>query len=78
MTDTKLPREVCGHIWGLSNPKGLNTFKKPMFLIAMHLMYKKRQNQNLILPNQLPVELVQSAMAACNNNSGASPRNAQM
>ena len=32
-----------------------------MFFIAMHLMYKKRQDPNLELPNQVPAELAASA-----------------
>jgi hypothetical protein len=28
-----------------------------MFLIAMHLMYKRKKNPNLSLPNDLPLEL---------------------
>jgi Ca2+-binding EF-hand superfamily protein len=47
MAQTKMPREVCAHIWELSNPNGEEIFSKPMFLIAMHLMYKKRKDSTL-------------------------------
>ena len=48
-------------MWDLSNSGGAETFTKPMFFIAMHLMYKKRLNANVELPNQLPVELLVSS-----------------
>lgn len=32
-----------------------------MFFIAMHLMYKKKQDANLELPDQVPAELSASA-----------------
>ena len=61
MQQTKLDRQTCAKVWDLSNSGGADTFTKPMFFIAMHLMYKKRLNANVELPNQLPVELLVSS-----------------
>jgi len=41
---TQLPKSECRQIWDLSNSQGLSQFNKPMFLIAMHLMYKRKKN----------------------------------
>lgn len=54
---TQLPKPDCRQIWDLSNNQGLNQFSKPMFLIAMHLMYKRKKNPQTPLPTELPVEL---------------------
>lgn len=61
LVKTKMEKSVCAKVWNLSNPQLLNTFTKPMFFIAMHLMYKKKQDPNLELPDQLPIELAVSA-----------------
>jgi len=61
MVKTNLDKKVCAKIWDLSNPKRETTFSKTMFMIAMHLMYKKRQDANLELPDSVPVELRLSA-----------------
>ena len=61
MLKTQLDKQTCAKVWDLSNPKRDTNFTKTMFFIAMHLMYKKRQDPNLELPNQIPAELAASA-----------------
>ena len=62
MMKTQLEKAVCAKVWDLSNPKKEDTFNKMMFLIAMHLMYKKRQDPNCKLPeHNVPQELYVSA-----------------
>lgn len=61
MTQTKLEKRVCAKVWQLSNPKLETTFSKTMFTMAMHLMFRKRQDANIQLPESLPVELSLSA-----------------
>lgn len=41
----------------MSNPSGDEVFSKPMFMVAMHLMYKKKKDDTLQLPRVVPVEL---------------------
>ena len=61
MVQTKLEKPVCAKVWDLSNPRRETTFSKSMFFVAFHLMFLKRQDQNLELPDQVPVELRMSA-----------------
>ena len=61
MQQTKLDRQTCAKVWDLSNGQGADTFTKPMFFIAMHLMYKKRLNSSIELPTSLPTELLVSS-----------------
>lgn len=61
MAQTKLPRDVCAQVWELSNPEGEEVFTKQMFLVAMHLMYKKRKDPSTELPDSVPHELAVSA-----------------
>lgn len=35
----------------------MSTFTKPMFFIAMHLMYKRKKNPQSPIPSELPIEL---------------------
>ena len=42
MLKTQLDKKTCAAVWDLSNPQRESVFSKSMFLIAMHLMYKKR------------------------------------
>ena len=70
MQQTKLDRGICAKVWDLSNSHGAETFTKPMFFIAMHLMYKKRMNNDIELPTELPPELVASAQ-----EDGSQPSN---
>lgn len=44
---TKLPKEVCAHVWQLVNPNGEEIFSKPMFMVAIHLMFKKKRDPTL-------------------------------
>ena len=62
MVKTNLEKSVCAKVWDLSNPKRDSSFSKSMFYIAMHLMYKKRQDPNLELPDKVPIELAVSAL----------------
>jgi len=61
MVSTKMEKAVCAKVWQLSNPKLESTFTKAMFTIAMHLMFRKRQDPNLQMPDVLPPELALSA-----------------
>jgi Ca2+-binding EF-hand superfamily protein len=51
IVQTKLPKEVCKQVWEMSNPSGDEVFTKPMFMVAIHFMYKKKKDSNVILPN---------------------------
>jgi len=61
MLKTQLDKKTCARVWDLSNPKRAPVFDKKMFFLAMHLMYKKRQDPSLELPTSLPPELEVSA-----------------
>ena len=61
MQSTKLEKQVCAKVWQLSNPNLQTIFTKEMFTIAMHLMFRKRQDPNIEIPQTLPVELAVSA-----------------
>jgi len=41
---------VCGQVWDLTNSESAEVFTKPMFMMAMHFLYKKRQDENYLLP----------------------------
>lgn len=58
MVGTQLPQDVCRKVWNLSNPKGLDTFTVPMFLIAIHLLYKRKKDESIQLPDSIPNELL--------------------
>ena len=55
---------VCAHVWELTNPEGGEIFTKPMFLMAMHLMYKKKKDSSIVLPTSIPVELRATAFGS--------------
>lgn len=61
MLKTQLDKKTCARVWDLSNPKRATVFDRKMFFLAMHLMYKKRQDPNLELPATVPPELDFSA-----------------
>ena len=61
MQSTKLEKQICAKVWQLSNPNLQTIFTKEMFTIAMHLMFRKRQDPNIEIPQTLPVELAVSA-----------------
>jgi len=61
MLKTQLDKNVCAKVWDLSNPARASSFDKKMFFMAMHLMYKKKQDQSLELPATVPAELNVSA-----------------
>ena len=44
---TKSSKEVCAKVWDLSNPEGEDFFTKPMFMVAMHLLYRKKKDDSL-------------------------------
>ena len=52
MKQTQMPNDVCAHVWELTNPEGSEIFTKPMFLMAMHLMYKKKKDNKKKLANK--------------------------
>ena len=72
-----MDRKFCAKVWDLSNSHAADTFTKPMFFIAMHLMYKKKLNPMIELPGELPLELIHSSQdegagqprQAANNNA---------
>ena len=47
MMKTQLDKKTCAAVWDLSNPQRESEFSRSMFLIAMHLMYKKRQDPGI-------------------------------
>ena len=61
MVQTKLEKQVCAKVWDLSNPSRKTNFSKSMFFVAFHLMFLKKQNSNMELPDQVPQELRISA-----------------
>lgn len=61
MQSTKLEKQICAKVWQLSNPNLQTIFTKEMFTIAMHMMFRKRQDPNIEIPQSLPVELAVSA-----------------
>ena len=61
MAQTKLDKKVCAKVWQLCNPKLETVFNKTMFITAMHLMFRKREDPNVQIPDQLPIELSVSA-----------------
>ena len=61
LIQTKLEKEVCAQVWGLVNPQGEEIFSKAMFLVAMHLLFKKKKDPSLILPKSIPASLADSA-----------------
>ena len=74
MQQTKLDRQTCAKVWDLSNGQGADTFTKPMFFIAMHLMYKKRLNNSIELPASLPTELLVSSRDEEDNPKPSPPQ----
>ena len=63
MLKTQLDKGSCAKVWDLANPQRETTFSKSMFLIAMHFMYKKRQDPNIQFPERVPQELFVTAEA---------------
>ena len=61
MLKTQLDKTVCAKVWDLANPSRVSIFSKKMFLMAIHLMYKKKQDPTLELPVTVPAELDASA-----------------
>ena len=57
----KSSKDVYALAWELSNPNGEEYFTKPMFMVAMHLLYKKKQDDSLQLPSLLPQSLIESS-----------------
>lgn len=58
---TKNSKDVCALVWELSNPNGEDFFTKPMFMVAMHLLYKKKKDESLQLPSHVPQSLIESS-----------------
>ena len=61
MLKMQLDKHVCAKVWDLTNPARASSFDRKMFFMAMHLMYKKRQDKSLELPATVPAELDVSA-----------------
>jgi hypothetical protein len=61
MKMTKSDKDVCASVWEISNPDGEEYFSKPMFLIAMHLLYKKKKDDSVQLPSEIPQSLLESS-----------------
>ena len=53
--------DVCAAVWELSHPEGKESFTKPMFMCAMHLLYVKKKDPSVSLPSSLPKELIEYA-----------------
>ena len=62
---------MCAKVWDLSNPGREPNFTQEMFFVAIHLMYTKKKDANLQLPDQVPIEL--KASAAGDEGSGSGP-----
>ncbi len=58
---TKNSKDVCALVKELSNPKGVEFFSKPMFMVAIHLLYKKIKDDSLQLPTHVPQSLLESS-----------------
>ena len=61
IANTKLDQQTCSKVWQLSNPNSLGEFDVKMFSIAMHLLYRKRADNTIQLPDKVPLELELSA-----------------
>jgi hypothetical protein len=42
----------------MTNPNSEEIYSKTMFMMAMHFLYKKRQDQNIVVPDSIPVEMI--------------------
>lgn len=47
MTQTKLDKKIMAQVWQMANPNLATSFTKKMFAIAMHMMFRKRQDPNV-------------------------------
>jgi hypothetical protein len=74
---TKSPKDICRQVWELANADGSDTFTKPMFLVAMHLLYLKKKNEALQIPSTLPEELLASAGYPRSNPENQAPHLSQ-
>ena len=61
MMQTQLDTKFCAKVWDLINPGRESTFTKTMFLVAMHMIYKKKLDPSIELPSKVPTELYVSA-----------------
>ena len=61
LIQTQLDKNFCAKVWDLTNPSGEKSFSKVMFLVAMHLIYKKKMDPQVNLPDKIPIELYVSA-----------------
>jgi len=61
MMQTQLDTKFCAKVWDLINPGRESTFTKTMFLVAMHMIYKKKLDPSIELPSKVPAELYVSA-----------------
>jgi epidermal growth factor receptor substrate 15 len=58
----RLPNEVLGRIWGLSDTQGRGSLDVTEFVIAMHLLASYKGGQMRGVPNTLPAGLYEAAL----------------
>lgn len=58
----RLPNEVLGRIWGLSDTQGRGSLDVTEFIIAMHLLASYKAGQMRGVPNTLPPGLYEAAL----------------
>lgn len=58
----RLPNEVLGRIWGLSDTQGRGSLDVTEFVIAMHLLASYKAGQMRGVPNTLPPGLYEAAL----------------
>jgi epidermal growth factor receptor substrate 15 len=71
----RLPNEVLGRIWGLSDTQGRGTLDVTEFVIAMHLLASYKSGQMRGVPSTLPPGLFEAAArrAPARVSSGSRP-----
>lgn len=71
MSLTKADKETCAKAWELSNPDGDDIFTKPMFLVAMHVINKKKKDPSIQIPRRIPPSLQTSSGMKTNTGEKA-------
>ncbi|KIX09603.1 uncharacterized protein Z518_00683 [Rhinocladiella mackenziei CBS 650.93] len=70
----KLPNEVLGRIWGLSDTQGRGSLDVTEFVIAMHLLASYKSGQMRGVPNTLPPGLYDAATRRLPGRMGSGSR----
>ncbi len=52
---TQLAKDVLAHVWNLVNPEKDDTWTKPMFASALHLLMKHKKGASI--PQMIPLEM---------------------